>query len=151
MEVQEIRTPSGALGKNMRQAGHPIRTALLVTNRVSAALQPPRFAAGAVRRFAIWHSSFASGASGRAAPVACQYHVLISLPHPLAPFPLPAFATLTLVSVVTPLRGFVAHCGATFPVHPLPYNVRHPPVAPSRHIRFGLRSTPAVQPRSSRG
>jgi hypothetical protein len=35
------------------------------------------------------------------------------------------------------------------PVHPLPHNVRHPLVAPSLHILYGVRSALAEQPRSS--
>lgn len=75
---QENRSPSGPLGKNTCHAeGHLLAVQWLLADR----LRPEGNIRTSLRRWrrayiasgsAVWHGSFASGASGWAAPVAAQ-------------------------------------------------------------------------------
>ena len=137
----EKRSPSGTLGKNLRQAGHPIRTALLVTNTVSAShnlLASLRGLQGG--------SPSGTVLSLRAPPVGqllwpVNYHVLISFLIPLLRSLLPR-SLRSLWSAWSLRFGAASLIAARqFPVHPLPHNVRHPPVAPQPPL-FDLASVP---------
>jgi len=67
--ARKKRSPSGPFGKNTCQARTPCLLRRL-RNRVSACMPGPRFAAVPHAGTLLWHGSFASGASGRAASVA---------------------------------------------------------------------------------
>jgi hypothetical protein len=95
-----------------------------------------------------WHGSFASGVSGRAAArgLGIMRHSLLIRS---TPFPTPSFASLTAVIVVTPSslnrRPFTASCPSTRCL--IMSATRR--WRPAGSVRFGLRSSPAEQPKSS--
>jgi len=130
---KEKRSPSSTLGKNVCQAEHLIRTAAQMTNNVSAAMQPPRYAAGVAWRCAFLAQFFRfgclrSGSSYGLEHIASSFRLQFYLLRSLLPrsrrslrsaWSLRAAETASLIAA------------RNIPVHPLPHNVRHLPVAPS--------------------
>jgi hypothetical protein len=125
--------PSGTLGKNVCQAGHLIRTAVRMTNNVSAAMQPPRFAAGAACRFASLAQFFRfgclrSGSSYGLEHIASSFRLQFYLLRSLLPRSLRSLRSAWSLRAAETASLIAAQ---NIPVHPLPHNVRHLPVAPS--------------------
>jgi hypothetical protein len=130
------RSPSGTLGKNVCQAEHLIRTASRMTNNVSAAMQPPRYAAGVACRCAFLAQFFRfgrlrSGSSYGLEHIASSFRLQFYLLRSFLPRSLRSLRSAWSLRAAETASLL---CGAKYSSPPAAHNVRHLPVAPSRHI-----------------